>query len=727
MSNHSHKISPVKEKHSTAMSPNPGARDSESPTSPRAQSRQLTDAPLYHPLQKNSRQIRVAILLPGPWREVVRCELKVVDLSDESTQYEAISYCWGDEKVTTPIIIDEREVPVTVNLNDALKRLRKRDQGRTVWADAICINQEDTVERQHQVEMMRDIYSHATTVHVFMGESSASKLALEHFDTKNWDEFPVIRWYNDDRNLPGLESPPGECLTIEDTLMAEMRCFLVLTMLAKHGCLKQVYKTLKTTPHTSAWAVVLDAFKELFESPWWSRIWVVQEVLLAKEALVHFGHTVFPWGMLKNASLKTMWHHGIGCCDYYLPSEYIPAITIYTIPGNLWLTLLSMAELKKPAGTLGLQLSHLLAMSKSRDATDRLDKIYGVLGLLPHNWWESKGVDPIVPDYTRDVVSVFTEACLKAIETSGSLEILTRNVPGKVTEGLPSWVPDWCYDGVWGGSHKTTSGFTLNESPLGYSKAVVSVEETKSDLPTGKKLRIRGVPIGVIASGQIVRLPEIKWSGENPRIEMSSSTASRIARSVDDCRRISQLPVRPSDRPEQDPTLSPREVKFWTTLLKDKYSKRELLERHLAYQSWVRGDNDSPGFDISVGINSSTETTRGGDESIVEHLETTNHGFDVDTFTWRYPCARTFLRLDSGSLGITTADCLPGDQVYWFPGGWFPFILRERPRIEQSLGEGPEKSDGGGLQEFELLGPCDVPDLLERRVWEEETHDVLLV
>jgi hypothetical protein len=61
---------------------------------------------------------------------------------------------------------------VTKNCKLALCYLRKEESGRVLWVDAICINQKDDKERGHQVGMMRDVYSKATEVLIWLGEAS---------------------------------------------------------------------------------------------------------------------------------------------------------------------------------------------------------------------------------------------------------------------------------------------------------------------------------------------------------------------------------------------------------------------------------------------------------------------------------------------------------------------------------------------------------------------------
>ncbi|KAF1817380.1 heterokaryon incompatibility, partial [Eremomyces bilateralis CBS 781.70] len=86
--------------------------------------------------------------------------------------YEAISYVWGAAEHSTKVIVNNERVKVRQNLHLALQSLRYQDSARTVWVDAICINQNNNKERSHQVDLMRNIYQGADQVVVWLGASA---------------------------------------------------------------------------------------------------------------------------------------------------------------------------------------------------------------------------------------------------------------------------------------------------------------------------------------------------------------------------------------------------------------------------------------------------------------------------------------------------------------------------------------------------------------------------
>jgi hypothetical protein len=138
----------------------------------------------YSILPPDSDNIRLLRLLPNEDEAApVQCELRnysLQKLGPRTHLYEALSYVWGDTRETLPIWVDNNQFPVTVNLYAALFRLRDHSLERIIWIDAICINQEDSQEQGHQVQLMAKIYSNAHRVIVWLGEEAVEiKGALE--------------------------------------------------------------------------------------------------------------------------------------------------------------------------------------------------------------------------------------------------------------------------------------------------------------------------------------------------------------------------------------------------------------------------------------------------------------------------------------------------------------------------------------------------------------------
>lgn len=129
-----------------------------------------------------SDSIRLLRLLPSNDENTpIKCELFHYPLHDKGTRtqpYEALSYVWGSPAETQPIFIraqnsqNEQIVHITVNLHEALLRLRTHYLDRILWVDAVCINQENTQEKEQQIQLMAKTYGLANRVVVWLGESA---------------------------------------------------------------------------------------------------------------------------------------------------------------------------------------------------------------------------------------------------------------------------------------------------------------------------------------------------------------------------------------------------------------------------------------------------------------------------------------------------------------------------------------------------------------------------
>jgi hypothetical protein len=91
----------------------------------------------YTALANANSDIRLLELQPGSGR--VQCRLRAVKLSENTTPYEPLSYCWGDQTKQVSILLDDASFDIGVNLHAALRRLRLESQVRMLWVDAICL------------------------------------------------------------------------------------------------------------------------------------------------------------------------------------------------------------------------------------------------------------------------------------------------------------------------------------------------------------------------------------------------------------------------------------------------------------------------------------------------------------------------------------------------------------------------------------------------------------
>lgn len=207
----------------------------------------------YLPLDPGKREIRLVKILPFDQDQTtdgvnpVSCTLHHVSL-DDKPEYVALSYSWGDPHNIVPILVDGCSFLATQNLEAALRQFRDDGQhtNRPLWIDAICINQKDDAEKSAQVQCMRTIYHDAVYVVSWLGIAAAGT---------------------------------GE--TIKE-----------LKELRDAGCDIQVANRADLPILEFYLEKFLGLFRplfDLFERDYWSRVWILQEVAVARDVRIQCG------------------------------------------------------------------------------------------------------------------------------------------------------------------------------------------------------------------------------------------------------------------------------------------------------------------------------------------------------------------------------------------------------------------------------------------------------
>jgi hypothetical protein len=332
---------------------------------------QWKQLPLHLPLDDKTHQIRLLTILPGNDKDPIQCQMDTHSL-EEGLEFTALSYCWGDPTATTAITINGAVFNVNHNLGVALPYLRQHTTPMVFWIDAICIDQTNKNERNHQLRLMGRVYSSATTVLVWLG------VETEESDT-TMDLIAELA------NLPPRTDYKSSRSPIQRSLLAR---------------------------------------------PWWSRVWIVQEVSLARTGpIIKCGRKSLPWDTFMHGCLN-------GGSDIVGKNEpaYLQKAAFY---------MHTLREIRRDVQSSSSKrittLSQALTMTKDFEASDPRDKVYGCLGLLP----ESVS-DKIQPDYYRPVDNVYIEAAMFILNSEGNLfgrfsffsNALSRR-------SRPSWVPDF--------------------------------------------------------------------------------------------------------------------------------------------------------------------------------------------------------------------------------------------------------------------------------------------
>jgi hypothetical protein len=101
----------------------------------------------------------------------LECRIEEVSLDQEHLGYSAMSYAWDAEEPSRPLICNGKTILVTLNCENALRQFVMKPAGRVIWVDSICIDQNSLSERNHQVQLMGEIYQRADTVLIWLGEA----------------------------------------------------------------------------------------------------------------------------------------------------------------------------------------------------------------------------------------------------------------------------------------------------------------------------------------------------------------------------------------------------------------------------------------------------------------------------------------------------------------------------------------------------------------------------
>lgn len=355
--------------------------------------------------------IRLLRIHKGNLSDPVEISLEFARLEHTSPTYEAISYVWGSTIKVSQILnkTTQTPIPVTRNLYEALKGVRKVEQDRVVWVDALCINQGDGKEKSTQVRKMDVVYTHAERVIVWLGADEPGDAA---------GAFGVLR---------SLANTEGEGTDYE---------------MRSRDCVLLVPDRFANTKVYEAWRKVMMFFCQT----WFTRLWVLQEIVLAQDALFVWGDCSISWAhvgaainviqrthlirsLLQTRNLQNaflMWHLSSVCHEERISNDNRPAPQSSTLP-----------------------FLHVLDISRGFEVTDPRDKIYGLLGLPI--CCDDLGANSIEPDYALNVAQVYTNVTRHQIVEAQNLDILglVLNPPpihpqdAYRADSLPSWVPNF--------------------------------------------------------------------------------------------------------------------------------------------------------------------------------------------------------------------------------------------------------------------------------------------
>ena len=370
---------------------------------------------IYRPLDPHSQQIRLLQIFPSSELEApIHCSIFEADLKDDPPPiYRALSYVWGDPELTAEINIEGTEGPTTIglNLSRAIRYIRHDSDDVVLWADALCINQNDIQERSDQVCKMGSVYSGAKEVIAWLREEDDdTKIAMELVES--WATFIDMP-----NKFEGIgEQPMGAAM------------------------LEPVQRLVPLALDSRANSALL----ALAEKPYWVRAWVYQELSLAKNVVIQSG-TV---STTLDCFLKA--HEGLQMLYVVsmlgdTPTGFVANADFMTRPWVHMLSIVGSSRGMRPSSLPTLPLK-MLTYFKALDSTDPRDKVFALLGFVA---LDGPYAELITPDYEKSTEQVFIDVAKYLILTQQTLHVLNERHLRLSTSrhrSLPTWVPDWQVD-----------------------------------------------------------------------------------------------------------------------------------------------------------------------------------------------------------------------------------------------------------------------------------------
>ena len=348
------------------------------------------------PAPPRPHHIRTIQLLDSHRHGTIDCDLQTHPLAG-NVPFEALSYVWGDKTDTQSIQCNGRSLNIARDLHDILDRLRVAQTltSSRLWIDAVSINQQDDEERSQQVTLMKQIYTKAQGLLIWLGLDSdndacmAFNLAIEIADS---------------------------CCRVLRIRISDVARINVRQALDQVGA--QVAPTI--SQDTAKWR----AIQRLYSREWFRRIWVIQEAHSAKpgKARVFLGIWQIDFDILAVAACWIDW------CNVNL---------LQTGPLSGKVAHVNSTVIKREPYLDSISFQNLLHQTREYESTDPRDKVYAVLGFAKAH----KVSSFIRPDYAKPAADVYLDVSRALFESGEGIDVLSFIRHGStVSNDLPSWV-----------------------------------------------------------------------------------------------------------------------------------------------------------------------------------------------------------------------------------------------------------------------------------------------
>jgi hypothetical protein len=334
-------------------------------------------------------------------------------------------------------------------------------------------------------------------------------------------------------------------------------------------------------------------------------------------------------------------------------------------------------------------LLDLLWKFRPLQATDKRDKVFALLGLTTD--WQD--LPALIPDYSNDTATIFTQTTWSNLQRAGSLSVLVGDLEAvlnrKRLEGLPSWVMDWSLPCLPTEIERVGSLRMYNASGNRKSSGHYN--------PVNQTLEVEAVYIDYVST-----------VGEVSRHTQISDTVAVI--------RGWKLLTNPFIQDAKPyPTGELHQDVFWRTLIGDLIRmntapgprginssyRRATKDDHDAFRAWSM-------WSRCISRDTFSRTASFSQRDLNEGISGIHHALKTAT------ASRRFFITRSGYIGIGPRTTVEGDRVYVFKGGNVPFIVRsDEPVAEDGRAEFPAPTDEFVKCGSRLIGDCFVYGLMD--------------
>jgi hypothetical protein len=302
--------------------------------------------------------------------------------------------------------VNGKSVQVTTNLASALRHIRDtgvREVLDSFWVDAICIDQDNVKERNHQVRFMGSLYRKATLVISWLGPEAANSTIALSLIHRLAQAFQKAEDEND-RSLDWFKEFP------------------------------ELWNAYGGTSGSN------DFFKALISlalRPFHHRGWIFQESCLAQRQICLCG-----WQALARDDFVHFHSFSLKLKDDYSKPDFIAEASWYVLKNPGWISLFGSLRhagmFRVEQGDVGFSLIRLLRLTWDLKVSNPQDKVYSLLGII-----EDQRINM---DYERPVADLYCQVAqiwLQDYRTLDFLALAGIKDTEKTDFDLPSWAPNW--------------------------------------------------------------------------------------------------------------------------------------------------------------------------------------------------------------------------------------------------------------------------------------------